>query len=180
MTRKAWLVSFTKASLGAFALFPFKVRTKQKVTQMINGSMFSVWVVKDLDAFREKVFSDDFRPASDLDKRLHAKILYEEWASLLFGVLGADVKQYREWVKRWRSGETSDFFIVEKYPLLSRLNDNFVDVDYSQDEIQLLKMEAIGLIETQADNLASNLLNVVLDICNQAQQDNLCIYLVCQ
>jgi len=108
--------------------------------------MFAVWLVEDIDAFQGKAFSDDFRPPSNQDRALNVGIRYEEWTALLFGALGANLESYRGWIARWRSGETADMFLVPEYPMLSRLNDNLVDVGFTQSEVNSLQQEALILI----------------------------------
>jgi len=113
-----------------------------------------------------------------LPKGHNVEIQYEEWAALLFGALGANLESYRERVVRWRSGETTDMFLVPGYPMLSRLNDNLVDVGFTHDEVKALQQEALNLINKPINEPARNLLRVILAICNEAQRHNLAIYLL--
>lgn len=140
--------------------------------------MFTVWLVEDIDAFQNKVFSDDFKPSSPQDRVLNVEIKYEEWAALLFDALGASLENYRDWVARWRARETTDMFLVPKYPLLSRLNDNLVDVDFTRSEVEALRQEALRLISESSNESACNLLRVIIAICDEAQKHDLAIYLL--
>jgi len=141
-------------------------------------SMFTVWLVEDIDVFQGRVFSDSFQPSSDRDGVLNVEIPYEGWEALLFGVLGASLENYRDWVAKWRSGETTDMFLVPGFPLLSRLNDNLVDVDFTQSEVKALQQEALSLINEPIDERARKLLYVIIGICDEAQRGNLAIYLL--
>jgi len=140
--------------------------------------ILEVVLVEDIDAFQGKVFSDDFRPSSDRDRILNVEIQYEEWEALLFGSLGANLESYRDWVARWRSGETTDMFVVPGYPMLSRLNDNLVDVGFTRSEVKALQLEASSLINKPINESARSLLRVILAICDEAQRHNLAIYLL--
>jgi hypothetical protein len=104
-----------------------------EVNNMIKSSLgITVWLVKDVEAFQNRVFSDNFGPSSELDRALRIDILYREWDALLFDVLKANRESYRNWAQEWDSGETGDMFLVPEYPMLSRINDHLVDVTYSQ------------------------------------------------
>jgi hypothetical protein len=156
-----------------------KIKSSYRNTNRImRGSMFTVWLVEDIDVFQGKIFSDDFQPSSDRDRFLNIEIKYEGWMALMFGALGASLESYRDWVAKWRSGETTDMFLVPKYPLLSRLNDNFVDVGFTRSEIKALRQEALSLINEPIDEPARNLLHIIVDICDEAQKQNLAIYLL--
>jgi predicted transcriptional regulator len=62
--------------------------------------------------------------------------------------------------------------------MLSRLNDHLVDVTYSQDEVDALKQEATGLIANLSIEPALSLLRKILTVCEEAQEQNLSIYLL--
>jgi hypothetical protein len=140
--------------------------------------MFTVWLVENIDDFQGKVFSDSFQPSSDRDRVLNVEIQYEGWEALLFGALGASLENYRDWIAKWESRETTDMFLVPKYPLLSRLNDNLVDIGFTRSEVKALKQEASSLIDEPIDEQARNLLHVIVAICDEAQRQNLAIYLL--
>ncbi|HKQ74573.1 MAG TPA: hypothetical protein VJ810_12855 [Blastocatellia bacterium] len=140
--------------------------------------IFTVLLVEDADAFAKKVFSDDFHLPSTLSRALNVDISYEEWAALLFDVLDASLERYRAWVDDWRSGRTTDMFLVPVYPLLSRLNDNLVDVAYTQSEVGALRQEALSLINVTTNESAGNLLRTILAICDEAQKHNQAVYLL--
>jgi len=131
--------------------------------------MFTVWLVENIDDFQGKIFSDSFQPSSDRDRVLNVEIKYERWEALLFCALGAILENYRDWVAEWESRETTDMFLVPKYPLLSRLNDNLVDIGFTRSEVKALKQEASSLIEEPIDEQARNLLHVIVTICDEAQ-----------
>lgn len=141
-------------------------------------SMFTVCLVEDIDVFQGKVFSDSFQPSSDRDGVLNVEIQYEGWEALLFGALGASLENYRDWVSKWRAGETTDMFLVPGFPLLSRLNDNLVDIGFTCSEVKALKQEASSLINEPIDEPARNLLHKIIAICDEAQRQNLAIYLL--
>jgi hypothetical protein len=142
------------------------------------GSMFTVFLVDDIDVFQGKVFSDSFQASSDRDRVLNEKIPHDEWEALLFGTLGASLESYHDWVAKWESREASDMYLVPKYPLLSRLNDNLVDVAYTRSEVEALRQEASSLINEPIDELVRNLLRIIIAICDEAQKQNLAIYLL--
>jgi hypothetical protein len=146
--------------------------------RIMMRSMFTVWLVEDIDAFQGKIFSDSFQPSSDRDRVLDVEVQYEGWEALLFGALGASLENYRDWVAKWESRETSDLFLVPRYPMLSRLNDNLVDVAYTRSEVKALRQEALNLIGEPINEQARNLLRVIIDICDEAQRQNLAIYLL--
>jgi hypothetical protein len=135
-------------------------------------------VVEDIDVFQGKVFSDSFKPSSDRDRVLDVEIQGEGWEALLFGALGASLENYRDWVDRWRSRETTKMFLVPRYPLLSRLNDNLVDVGFTRSEVEALKQEASSLINELIDEPARNFLHIIMAICDEAQRQTLAIYLL--
>jgi hypothetical protein len=126
----------------------------------------------------EQVFSDNFGPSSDLDRALSIDILYEGWCALLFDVLKANPESYCDWAREWSMGKTGELFLVPGYPMLSRLNDHLVDVTYSQVEADALKQEATGLIANLSNESALSLLRKILAICDEAQKQNLSIYLL--
>lgn len=69
-------------------------------------------------------------------------------------------------------------FLVPVYPLLSRLNDNLVDVAYTQSEVGALRQEALSLINVTTNESAGNLLRTILAICDEAQKHNQAVYLL--
>jgi hypothetical protein len=88
------------------------------------------------------------------------------------------LENYRDWVAKWRSGETTDMFLVPRYPLLSRLNDNLVDIGFTRSEVKALKQEASSMINEPIDEPSRNLLHTIIAICDEAQRQNLAIYLL--
>src|SRR5262245_25624455 len=95
----------------------------QGVDHMADMSIYTIWLVKDLNEFRTGLFSDSPRPTSGLDRLFSAGIQYNAWHSLLFSTLGDDLETYRDWAQRWRNGTTGELFFVSGFPMLSRLND---------------------------------------------------------
>src|SRR5215475_864079 len=140
------------------------------MSQMTLG--ITVWIVKDIDVFESRVFSDNFGTSSNLDRALNINILYEEWCALFFNVLNADPERYRDWAQEWDKGNNEEYFQVPGYLMLSRLNDHLVDVSYSSEEVDALRQEAKGLIaDTNMFNKlnkkpALNLLRKILTICD--------------
>jgi hypothetical protein len=170
----------SQAALGiSTGLMQMKLISGYKdANRVMIRSMFAVWLVEDIDVFQGKIFSEGFQPSSNRDRVLNAEIQYEEWEALLFGALGASLENYRDWVTKWRSGETTDMFLVPRYPLLSRLNDNLVDVGFTRSEVKALRQEALSLINEPINEQARNLLRVIAAICDEAQRQNLAIYLL--
>jgi hypothetical protein len=58
------------------------------------------------------------------------------------------------------------------------LNDNLVDVAYTRSEVEALRQEASSLINEPIDELVRNLLRIIIAICDEAQKQNLAIYLL--
>ncbi|MGH9751257.1 MAG: hypothetical protein ACREA2_00595 [Blastocatellia bacterium] len=148
-------------------------------TLMENHSMHTVWLVKDVNLFAEKVFSDYFTPSSDSDRALQVSLSYEEWYSIWFELIGVSLDDYQAWAQNFKQGKTQESFSIQGYQMLSRICDNLVDADYSNDEVESLRRECLDLLSQSTEETATRGLRNLLFICDEAQRSKLGIYFIC-
>lgn len=143
--------------------------------------MHVTWLVRDIAAFQEHP-----GPTSPDDLSLEFGVTYNEWYALFFDVLRADKGEYERWLKDHPNEAQNSISPiefdedVEGYPMLSRIRGYLYDAIFEVAEIEQLRQECLRVQSTTSNALALQGVNKLLRICDEAQNLNLNIYLMCE
>jgi len=136
--------------------------------------MHVTWLVSDPDRFFENP-----GPTS-LSDRVVPGLNYREWYELFFIVLGADGTEYGPFSETDSSPRPDHFDNpVTEYPMLSRINDVYLDVVFEAHEVQELEDECNRLANSTSNPHALSGLRKLLEMCADAKALGLSIYMMC-
>jgi len=123
-------------------------------------------------------FGANLKFTSELDRVLPLGISNKEWQSLWFDVLGVNAEDYRDWAQQSAFTEIEGFMIAG-YPMLSRINNNFMDVTFEGQEIERLRQECVQVKSITNNKDALSGMDKLMRICDEAQKIGLNIYFMC-
>ena len=130
-----------------------------------------------LDLFLQRT-PDDWNESTD--RQTNLALDYASWEALFFKVLGCPDTERLE-------GESRDVFhnryaqkfreAIPEYPLLGRISYFFADVWYAPEELTQLRNECQSVRNKANERDAIKGLDALIAGCNEAQQNNLGLFL---
>lgn len=136
--------------------------------------MHVTWLVSNPEAF----FRDP-GPTSRAD-RIVQGLTYEEWFELFFVVLGVGAEEIAHLKNSGRDARILEYDDeISDYPMLSRIHGVYWDSVFNAGEVQTLEDECRRLLKSSSNPLASKGLEKLLEICAEARNLGLSIYMMC-
>lgn len=136
--------------------------------------MHVTWLVSDPDRFFEKP-----GPTSPSD-RVVPGLTYREWYEMHFMVLSADGTGHGPFSETDSLPRPDHFDSpIPEYPMLSTINDVYLDVVFEAHEVQVLEDECNRLAKSTSNPHALSGLRKLLEMCADAKTLGLTIYMMC-